>query len=496
MYLFMLFSDQENEKVSFGKGDVVGCLFGLDDDEITLKFSKNGNDLGSAFEFPAEPLELYPTISMRNAECSLNFGITGMKSLAFPPEDYEPFASLTRVSGGVSNPCLSLSRDNYEEEGPLIIVLAPQRELAQQIYQTFATFSSRLSKSVNTALLVGGVDNKMVQDQLKSGLVEILVGTPIIISYFIKKGKIQTSRCKTFILDEADQLLDKENSENVRYIFSRIPRGGKSVFDRLQVCFFSATLQSKKVRDLIITICHRPIWVDLRGEGGSILPETVEHLAVYLNPNSINDIAHRPEVTTDAVHRGGKIHAIVDIDKLPEEEQKSELIKATKPHVVAALIDKFKMNQVLVFCRTNQDCDLLERYFILANKTDFNDRYSCKVLAGMKTMEERQSNLNSFKDGEIKVLICTDIASRGIDINELPFIINVTLPNKKETYLHRCGRVGRAEKKGLAISIVATMREKIWFCKKGLKPPCADTRLYVNGGKYTLSDYKICLCSG
>jgi ATP-dependent RNA helicase DDX1 len=97
-------------------------------------------------------------------------------------------------------------------------------------------------------------------------------------------------------------------------------------------------------------------------------------------------------------------------------------------------------------------------------------------------MQERQGNLKSFKEGTVRILLATDVAARGIDICELPFVVNMTLPDTPEVYVHRCGRVGRAERMGLSISFVSTVKERVWFCQKGLKPPCDDTRDYELGG--------------
>ena len=80
-------------------------------------------------------------------------------------------------------------------------------------------------------------------------------------------------------------------------------------------------------------------------------------------------------------------------------------------------------------------------------------------------------------------LVAADVAARGIDISSLPFVINCTIPDKPETYVHRVGRVGRADRRGLAVSLVSTVRERVWFCRKGKKPPCADTRDFDKGGK-------------
>ena len=110
--------------------------------------------------------------------------------------------------------------------------------------------------------------------------------------------------------------------------------------------------------------------------------------------------------------------------------------------------------------------------------------YSCCVMAGWRSTHERRASLDSFKAGDVRILICTDVAARGIDVRELPCVINVTLPEKPETYIHRVGRVGRAGCQGIAISIVSSheFKEKVWYCQRGKRPPCKDTRLYDHGG--------------
>lgn len=91
------------------------------------------------------------------------------------------------------------------------------------------------------------------------------------------------------------------------------------------------------------------------------------------------------------------------------------------------------------------------------------NKYSCVVLAGMRGMEERRRNLQAFHEGDVRFLICTDVAARGLDVRGLPYVINVTLPDRSENYIHRIGRVGRLDRLGLAISLVATRKERVWF---------------------------------
>lgn len=116
--------------------------------------------------------------------------------------------------------------------------------------------------------------------------------------------------------------------------------------------------------------------------------------------------------------------------------------------------------------------------------------YSCAVLAGMRGMEERRRNLDAFRDGDVRFLIATDVAARGLDIKELPFVVNMCLPDEPENYIHRIGRVGRAERMGLAISLVATVKEKVWYhsnCKDRGRN-CSNAKLLDRGGCGTWYD--------
>jgi ATP-dependent RNA helicase DDX1 len=291
------------------------------------------------------------------------------------------------------------------------------------------------------------------------------------------------------VLDEADELITKDSLEHIQTIFGRLLAANvaeRSGFHRLQVCFFSATLHSPAVRDLASKLCSHPLWVDLRGTNDSIVPDTVHHCVVKISPSSYQ-LSGMKTITTDAVHRQGKLEAPVSCDDLSETEADSEKIKQLKPQVVLDLLERFSMEQVLIFCRTNLDCDLMERFFRNAGSSSgskpdkMTDKYSCRVLAGMRSMPDRQKALKDFKEGEVRILIATDVAARGIDIRELPFVINMTLPDSPETYVHRTGRVGRADRMGLAISLVSTVKERVWFCRSG-KPPVSDTSDYDKGG--------------
>jgi len=262
------------------------------------------------------------------------------------------------------------------------------------------------------------------------------------------------------------------------------------------------------------------MWVDLKGEES--VPDTVHHCVVRVGGGN-KKIEKDEFVITDAVHKqDGKLENSVE-EEMSVLDTQSEQLKQLKPKILmevserniyepqaklnykyttqlvwhllrsAQLIDKFEMDQVLVFCRTNLDCDLLERFFIgFGGGTKFTgkresgpqNKYSCCVLAGMRSMQERRQNLEAFKELDVRILIATDVAARGIDIQGLPFVINLTLPDLTENYIHRVGRVGRAERMGLAISLVAAegVKEKVWYCQNKKKPPQFDRGLFAEGG--------------
>jgi len=144
------------------------------------------------------------------------------------------------------------------------------------------------------------------------------------------------------------------------------------------------------------------------------------------------------------------------------------------------------MDQAMIFCRTKVDCDNLEQFLVsLGGRKGpmIDTEYSCVVVHAGRAQKERTANIQKFKAGEVRFLICTDVAARGIDIKELPFVLNYTLPEKPEDYIHRTGRVGRAERIGLAISIVGAYKEKVWFHNCPSKgQSCNNTKLTDEGG--------------
>eukprot|EP01025_Chloroclados_australasicus_P054950 TRINITY_DN6577_c0_g1_i1.p1 TRINITY_DN6577_c0_g1~~TRINITY_DN6577_c0_g1_i1.p1 ORF type:complete len:753 (-),score=102.41 TRINITY_DN6577_c0_g1_i1:390-2648(-) len=479
----------------FGYGDTIGVM--LDCDRKSIFYSKNGVDFGEAFRIP-ESLHgqaLYPAICMKNCEMSVNFGAQPFRF--GPPQG---FVALQGAQGTVSNAASNESSSGGGRGGsdrrPLCIILEPARDLAEQTHNCVVDFKKYLSNpSINNQLFVGGVDGGAQMRSLREGC-DIVVGTPGRIIDLVRSGKMQIGNVRFFVLDEADRLLDTGNFDIIMEIFRRLPKSGRGA-QRLQVLFFSATLHSPEVQNLSKKICQNPLLVDLKGKDS--VPETVDHVLVKLNPMQDKSwLQSQPNVQTDGCHH-------FDGRPAPNSTSKahmSEAVKILKPRMLQRIIDQYKMEQCLIFCRTNFDCDNLEKFLnTLGGGRAFRGKaesgkenpYSCVVLAGGRAMDERRAALKAFKEGDVRFLICTDVAARGIDIKELPYVINMTLPDKSEDYIHRIGRVGRADTIGLAISLVSDVPEKVWYCsvkgyKPWLDPKQQDVRTNEEGGHTTWYD--------
>jgi len=370
----------DGEGMTFTKNDVIGCFISITQSPTPkgeVSWSKNGKHLGFGFDIDLAKIEpaftgLFPAVAMKNAECVLNFGGSDGSTLKHPPaslegfEDYLPFSIAQKRGATISNPNLSSNSSSsissapdvaLSGNGPLAIVLEPVRDLAEQTYDSFMSLSSSLvSPSIKSALLIGGGNPKPILQRLKNSDVDVLVGTPPIIAEMIRKGKINTSRVRFFVLDEADQLTTGEALDTVKAIYKSLPSRNAVGQDKLQVCFFSATLHSQSVKDLVAEICSKPTWVDLKGVES--VPDTVHHCIVRVDPkigaqtDILNIKGNRQHVITDSVHRGGKLNEKTDVEGLASAaEKESETLKELKPLVLLQLIEKFEMEQVLVFCR-------------------------------------------------------------------------------------------------------------------------------------------------
>ncbi|XP_017072385.1 ATP-dependent RNA helicase Ddx1 [Drosophila eugracilis] len=438
---------------AFGKADVIGCL--LDMQRLEVSFSKNGQNLGVAFRLPDNLAKetFYPAVVLKNAEMQFNFGKTDFK---YAPGNGFVGACHAGADRTNTNPLASpaggAASAKPAPNAPQAIIIEPSRELAEQTYNQIEKFKYHLSNpEVRSLLLIGGVRLEEQKAQLMQGT-HIVVGTPGRLEEMINSGLVLLTHCRFFVLDEADALLKQGYTELIDRLHKQIPKI-TSDGRRLQMVVCSATLHAFEVKKMAERLMHFPTWVDLKGEDA--VPETVHHVVCLVDPQADTSWQSlRQPINTDGVHDRDNIHP-----GNPSEETLSQAVKILKGEYCIHAIDKHKMDRAIIFCRTKQDCDNLERYL----RQRGGQRYSCVCLHGDRKPQERKQNLEMFKKQQVKFLICTDVAARGLDITGLPFMINVTLPDDKTNYVHRIGRVGRAERMGLAISLVSTVPEKVWY---------------------------------
>ncbi|XP_006006210.1 ATP-dependent RNA helicase DDX1 [Latimeria chalumnae] len=463
----------------FTMHDTIGCY--LDVDKGYIKFSKNGKDLGFAFEIVShlKNQSFFAACVLKNAELKFNFGEEEFK---FPPKDgFVAFgkAAEGHVAKSHHTGTAQVGQTKNLPNAPKALIIEPSRELAEQTLNNVKQFKKNVENpKLRELLIIGGVAAKEQLAVLESG-VDIVVGTPGRLDDLVSTGKLNLSQVRFLVLDEADGLLTQGYSDFINKIHNQIPQitsDGK----RLQVIVCSATLHSFDVKKLSEKIMHFPTWVDLKGEDS--VPETVHHVAVPVNPkkDKLWERLSKNHIRTDEVHardntRPGSNSA----------ETWSEAVKVLKGEYIIRAIKEHKMDQAIIFCRTKLDCDNMEQYFIQQGGGPDRRAHqlSCVCLHGDRKPHERKQNLDKFKRNEVKFLICTDVAARGIDISGVPYVINVTLPDEKQNYVHRIGRVGRAERMGLAISLVSTEKEKVWYhvCASRGKT-CNNTRLKEDGG--------------
>jgi ATP-dependent RNA helicase RhlE len=273
-----------------------------------------------------------------------------------------------------------------------VLVLVPSRELAVQVGEVFTTLASRLPRRVKTFAVYGGVSINPQMKQLNG--TEILVATPGRLIELIFSNAVKLSEVGTLVLDEADKMLNLGFKDEMDKIFALLPT-------RRQNLLFSATLSNEvlAVKELLL---HKP----------EIIRIDEENLDIDL----IKQIAY-----------------------FTDEERKGPLLRY--------LIKHERMKQVLVFVSSVARADNV------AKKLKTN-RINAATFHSGRSQGGRTETLNKFKSGEIRVLVATDLASRGLDIQFLPYVINYELPRSPKDYIHRIGRTGRAESPGTAISLI------------------------------------------
>ncbi|MGL5979035.1 MAG: DEAD/DEAH box helicase [Erysipelotrichaceae bacterium] len=272
------------------------------------------------------------------------------------------------------------------------LILTPTRELALQIEESFTTYGKYLD--LKTIAIFGGVKQKNQVDKLKQG-VDILVATPGRLLDLINQRLLSIKDVEIFVLDEADRMLDMGFVHDVKKVVTYLP-------EQRQTLFFSATMP-KEIQKLVSRLLH-------------------DYATVTVAPVSS---------TVDVIQQN-----LYYVD----QSKKKDLLKD--------IIKEQKMQTVLVFVRTKHNANRLAKYLVSQN-------IEAAAIHGDKTQNARQAALQSFKNRQVRVLVATDIAARGIDIEQLPYVINFDLPNVPETFVHRIGRTARAGREGTAISFAA-----------------------------------------
>ncbi|MBD2387921.1 DEAD/DEAH box helicase [Cylindrospermum sp. FACHB-282] len=271
------------------------------------------------------------------------------------------------------------------------LILTPTRELAAQVEESVRDYGKYLK--LNSMVMFGGVGINLQKQRLKNR-VDILVATPGRLLDHVQQGTVKLSQIEVLVLDEADRMLDMGFIHDIRRILSLLPK------QRQNLLFFATF--SDNIKALAAGLLNRPTMIEVA----------------------------RRNVTADTVVQ--KVYQ-VDRDK--------------KRQLLAHLIRQHNWYQVLVFSRTKFGADRLVKQL-------GEDRIQALAIHGNKSQSARTHALAKFKNGSLQVLVATDIAARGLDISELPHVVNFDLPNVPEDYVHRIGRTGRAGAEGEAISLV------------------------------------------
>ena len=296
------------------------------------------------------------------------------------------------------------------------LILTPTRELAIQIQECIEAYAAHLN--INSVVIFGGVGQNPQVEAIQSGC-DILVATPGRLEDLHNQGFIDVSQLEIFVLDEADRMLDMGFIHDVKKILSWLPA-------KKQTLFFSATMP-KEISQLVGSLLHDPVKI------------------------AVDPVSSPVEVIDQSVY-------LVD--------------KNNKTKLLVKLVNDKNIPSALVFTRTKHGANRVAQDLTKAGIT-------AAAIHGNKSQTARQAALAGFKDGSVRVLVATDIAARGLDIQSLSCVFNYNLPEVPETYVHRIGRTGRAGKDGIAIS----------FCDYGEKPLLRDIETLIGKSIPVVEDH-------
>jgi superfamily II DNA/RNA helicase len=271
------------------------------------------------------------------------------------------------------------------------IIVAPTRELADQSNDVISSLGSFMS--VKTCVSIGGSSVHENRYRLKNA--HVVIGTPGRLVDLIERSILSTSHVKILVMDEADQLLQQDFLEKIKYIVNSIPEDS-------QICLFSATM-----------------------------PKELMYVTTKFLNDPVNIFVKQEELTLDGIKQ-----YIVDVGK---EQYKLETLMD--------LYKSLRISQSIIFVNT-----IAKAEYVKKNLKDNN--FTVAMFHGQLTPQERREVMKKFKSGDCRVLISSDVLSRGIDVQHVNIVINYDLSNDKESYIHRIGRSGRYGRKGLAINFV------------------------------------------
>jgi ATP-dependent RNA helicase RhlE len=284
---------------------------------------------------------------------------------------------------------LSVGHEQRRPRGVRALILAPTRELAIQIHDSLRTYGRHLH--IRSAVIVGGV-SQQAQVKALAGGVDILVATPGRLLDLMSQGHVRLDAVASLVLDEADRMLDMGFIRDIRRIVAALPKKRHSML-------FSATMPAD-VEHLAQSILHQPVRIDV-------------------SP---------PKLTAENI-----------------DQRVYYVATAEKRALLAALLKDSTLERVLVFTRTKHTANRVADHL---DKSGF----SADAIHGNKSQGARQRALERFRSGDARILVATDIAARGIDIDNVTHVINFELPNEPESYVHRIGRTARAGAAGIAIA--------------------------------------------
>ena len=309
----------------------------------------------------------------------------------------------TGKTAGFTLPILHLLSNKVVKRSPTgkipirALILTPTRELAAQVEDSVQMYGRHLP--LTSMVIYGGVNINPQINRLRGG-VEILVATPGRLLDHVQQGRLDLSKVEILVLDEADRMLDMGFIRDIKRILALLPKERQNLL-------FSATF-SNEIKSFASTLLNQPVLVEVAAQNA----------------------------TADLVTQ-----RIFPVDR----DRKRELL--------THLIKTHNWYQVLVFTRTKHGADRLVTQL-------HQDDIVAMAIHGNKSQAARTRALGKFKDGSLQVLVATDIAARGLDISELPHVVNYELPNVPEDYVHRIGRTGRAGSSGEAISLVCVDERK------------------------------------